>query len=70
MWDGNKRKPKEMTWCNDCSDVQTIERSSPPSSHKTAIAERHKDCLVSTCPSCGHQIKGRDQVIKFRFKYI
>ncbi|XVE49980.1 hypothetical protein DITRI_Ditri01bG0125400 [Diplodiscus trichospermus] len=50
-----------MTWCNDCSDVQTIEKSSHPSSHKTVIAERHKDSLVSTCPSCGHQIKCRDQ---------
>ncbi|XP_017970130.1 PREDICTED: NAC domain-containing protein 73 [Theobroma cacao] len=50
-----------MTWCNDCSNVQTIERSSPPSSHKTVIAERHKDCLVRTCPSCGHQIKCREQ---------
>ncbi|KAK8493347.1 hypothetical protein V6N13_046715 [Hibiscus sabdariffa] len=47
-----------MTWCNDCSDVQTIERSSssPPSSHKPVISQRHKDCLLRrTCPSCGHQ---------------
>ncbi|KAL4346693.1 hypothetical protein GQ457_17G023830 [Hibiscus cannabinus] len=38
-----------MTWCNDCSDVQTIERSSssPPSSHKPVLRR--------TCPSCGHQ---------------
>ncbi|OMP11901.1 No apical meristem (NAM) protein [Corchorus olitorius] len=51
-----------MTWCNDCSDVQTIERSSNyPPCHKAVIAERHKDCLVRTCPSCGHQIKCRER---------
>ncbi|XP_022748919.1 NAC domain-containing protein 73-like [Durio zibethinus] len=50
-----------MTWCNDSSDVQTIERSSSSSSQKTVTHQRHKDYLVATCPSCGHQIKGRDQ---------
>ncbi|EEF44367.1 NAC domain-containing protein 73 [Ricinus communis] len=52
-----------MTWCNDCSDVQTIERSSPaPSSNNTSvIAQRHKESLLRCCPSCGHQIKCPDQ---------
>ncbi|GAV75948.1 LOW QUALITY PROTEIN: NAM domain-containing protein, partial [Cephalotus follicularis] len=52
-----------MTWCNDCSDVQTIiERGSQPSSNRTTVvAERHKTCLIKTCPSCGHQIKFQDQ---------
>ncbi|XP_010526500.1 PREDICTED: NAC domain-containing protein 73 [Tarenaya hassleriana] len=70
-----------MTWCNDCSDVQTTERStctSPPSPaaaaavaplpasyHKNLTAnhfsDRHKACLIKTCPSCGHHFKFHEQ---------
>ncbi|GLT41042.1 hypothetical protein SLA2020_151320 [Shorea laevis] len=56
-----------MTWCNDCSDVQTVERkrsSSPPqlpSDRSVILSERHKGCLVRACPSCGHQIQCRQQ---------
>nr|UBT01620.1 NAC transcription factor 16 [Litchi chinensis] len=58
-----------MTWCNDCSDVQTVETSSsPPSSannnnnnNNTCSASRARDCLVRSCPSCGHQIKCDEQ---------
>ncbi|KAJ4847080.1 hypothetical protein Tsubulata_040916 [Turnera subulata] len=50
-----------MTWCNDCSDVQTIERSPSLPSNASVIAQRHKECLVRSCPSCGHQIKCQDQ---------
>lgn len=64
-----------MTWCNDCSDVQTIERiSSPPSSStnnnnnnnnntsNSSSSAKAKNCLVRSCPSCGHQIKCNEQV--------
>ncbi|KAK4846139.1 hypothetical protein QYF36_013526 [Acer negundo] len=57
-----------MTWCNDCSDVQTVERScsSPPSSsannnNTCSSASKSRDCLLRSCPSCGHQIKCHDQ---------
>ncbi|KAH7576993.1 hypothetical protein ACOSP7_002305 [Xanthoceras sorbifolium] len=57
-----------MTWCNDCSDVQTVERSSsPPSSsannnnNTCSSASKARDCLVRSCPSCGHQIKCNEQ---------
>ncbi|KAL9454677.1 hypothetical protein AB3S75_010138 [Citrus x aurantiifolia] len=61
-----------MTWCNDCSDVQTIERiSSPPSSStnnnnnnntsNSSSNAKAKNCLVRSCPSCGHQIKCNEQ---------
>ncbi|KAG6768753.1 hypothetical protein NC652_019776 [Populus alba x Populus x berolinensis] len=50
-----------MTWCNDCNDVQTIERSSPPPCNASVIAQRHKECLIRSCPSCGHQMKCQDQ---------
>ncbi|KAJ0111896.1 hypothetical protein Patl1_02340 [Pistacia atlantica] len=49
-----------MTWCNDCSDVQTINRSSSPSTTNN-ITAKAKDCLVRSCPSCGHQIKCNEQ---------
>ncbi|WCJ30909.1 NAC domain containing protein 73 [Euphorbia peplus] len=59
-----------MTWCNDCNDVQTIERTSPsppPSSTTTTTTtvinsqRSHKDTLFrSCCPSCGHHIKSLD----------
>ncbi|KDP24077.1 hypothetical protein JCGZ_25734 [Jatropha curcas] len=57
-----------MTWCNDCNDVQTIDRSSPTSSNNnnnnnnaSVLAQRHKETLIRCCPSCGHQIKCHDQ---------
>ncbi|KAJ6371745.1 hypothetical protein OIU77_002126 [Salix suchowensis] len=51
-----------MTWCNDCNDVQTIETSSPPPACNAGVlAQRHKECLIRSCPSCGHQIKSQDQ---------
>ncbi|XP_050204774.1 NAC domain-containing protein 73 [Mercurialis annua] len=52
-----------MTWCNDCSDVQTIERSSPAKiiSNSNFLAQKHKESLLRSCPSCGHQIKCQDQ---------
>ncbi|KAJ6734166.1 putative proteinC DOMAIN-CONTAINING PROTEIN 73 [Salix purpurea] len=51
-----------MTWCNDCNDVQTIETSSPPPACNAGVlAQRHKECLTRSCPSCGHQIKSQDQ---------
>ncbi|KAF5731372.1 putative transcription factor [Tripterygium wilfordii] len=56
-----------MTWCNDCNDVQTIESTSPPATsnnnnnNNVVIAQRHKENLCKTCPSCGHQIKCQDQ---------
>ncbi|KAB5515813.1 hypothetical protein DKX38_026461 [Salix brachista] len=51
-----------MTWCNDCNDVQTIETSSsPPACNGSVLAQRHKECLTRSCPSCGHQIKSQDQ---------
>lgn len=69
MWDGQKDYTEDiiMTWCNDCNDVQTVERkrsSSPPqlpSDRPVILSERHKGCLVRACPSCGHQIKCRQQ---------
>ncbi|KAJ6677604.1 putative proteinC DOMAIN-CONTAINING PROTEIN 73 [Salix viminalis] len=52
-----------MTWCNGvCKNVQTIERSSPPPCNaNTVLAQEHKECLIRSCPSCGHQMRCRDQ---------
>ncbi|KAJ8764646.1 hypothetical protein K2173_006728 [Erythroxylum novogranatense] len=48
-----------MTWCNDCNDIQTIQRSSTST---TLIAQRHKaTSLIRSCPSCGHRIKCQEQ---------
>ncbi|CAN0915209.1 NAC domain-containing protein 73 [Linum grandiflorum] len=60
-----------MTWCNDCTDVQTIETSSPPpppppnpnpnSTSNTDHHHHHRHGFTKSCPSCGHQIKCQNQ---------
>ncbi|KAJ6683352.1 hypothetical protein OIU85_007076 [Salix viminalis] len=32
-----------------------------PACNAGVLAQRHKECLTRSCPSCGHQIKSQDQ---------
>ncbi|CAI0385339.1 unnamed protein product [Linum tenue] len=56
-----------MTWCNDCTDVQTIETSSPPppANHSKSSSSdhqhHHRHGFTKSCPSCGFQIKCQNQ---------
>ncbi|KAK9284938.1 hypothetical protein L1049_024120 [Liquidambar formosana] len=50
-----------MTWCNDCGDNQTIERSLSPSTINTVDTVKCDDSRTKSCPSCGHQIKCKEQ---------
>ncbi|KAJ4899260.1 NAC domain-containing protein 73 [Raphanus sativus] len=51
-----------MTWCNDSSDVQTVETIIIPS--PTVVESPEASFQVSchkTCPSCGHKFKFHEQ---------
>ncbi|XP_022563027.2 NAC domain-containing protein 73 isoform X1 [Brassica napus] len=50
-----------MTWCNDSSDVQTVETIIPsPTVAESPEASFQVSCH-KTCPSCGHKFKFHEQ---------
>lgn len=59
-----------MTWCNDRSDVQTVERIIPsPPAPESPVASLPVSCH-KTCPSCGHNFKFHEQVLVYLSTYI
>uniref|UniRef100_A0A803NBJ3 NAC domain-containing protein n=1 Tax=Chenopodium quinoa TaxID=63459 RepID=A0A803NBJ3_CHEQI len=57
-----------MTWCNEVTDVQTVEKNnSLPSSTSSRPSNDNLNTnnvtarSVKSCPSCGHQIKCQQQ---------
>ncbi|RIA05499.1 hypothetical protein BRARA_K00017 [Brassica rapa] len=52
-----------MTWCNDSSDVQTVETIIPsPTVAESPEASFQVSCH-KTCPSCGHKFKFHEQLL-------
>lgn len=74
-WDGNKKKSREMRWCNnkkiDSSEddegaaaANAIDQLTTSSATNSTSAVRSTDYEIRTitCPSCGHIIQFQDQV--------
>ncbi|XP_042478027.1 NAC domain-containing protein 73-like [Macadamia integrifolia] len=65
VWNGNVKKRKEMTWCNDCDDDRAVVDHQSSSPSPTAVLlppDNHDDQTFFTiCPSCGHRISSQEQ---------
>lgn len=63
MWDGNKIKNTEMTWCNNNSeDERVIQLVTSNPKEDTFVAAKTEEIRRITCPSCGHNFEIQDQV--------
>lgn len=63
LWDGNKIKNIEMTWCNNNSeDERVIQLVTSNPKEDTFVAAKTEEIRRITCPSCGHNFEIQDQV--------
>lgn len=69
VWDGHKRKAKDMTWCNDLNERAHLQIISSPQEN-SVINSKTDDVKTLTCPSCGHTIQLQDQVYMISSKYV